>query len=107
MAYARKTCAVCGQENVPHIKSGEPLWGHTRTDRHVLGVIALHKAARRALEAEPVTAWCSHGPCSEAFKESQIKDGNTPYHDFPKPCRQVCPGSKRLPLRTAPTAAPR
>jgi hypothetical protein len=108
MAYQRKTCAVCGQENVPHTKRGDPIWSHTRTDRHFLGVIAMRKAARaaaeQALAAEPVTAWCPHEPCGEAFRESQIKDGGTPYHDFPKPCRSVCPGAKRLPLRVQPPA---
>lgn len=38
---------------------------------------------------------CSH--CDEPF---DLVDGEAvvPYHDFPKPCRAVCPGAKKPPV---------
>lgn len=62
---------------------------------------------RPALEAstsepQPATAWCPHPPCSQAFRESELRDGAVPYHDFPRPCRSVCQGSTQPPLREAP-----
>lgn len=36
---------------------------------------------------------CPH--CGELFARLGI--GLIPTHDFPKPCRRVCPGSKHLP----------
>lgn len=38
------------------------------------------------------TGMCPH--CGEIV---QIKDTLTVYHDWPKPCRAVCPGSKQNP----------
>lgn len=35
---------------------------------------------------------CPH--CGEIVP---VKDGLTTNHDYPKPCRQVCPGSKQIP----------
>lgn len=35
---------------------------------------------------------CPH--CGEIVTTS---DGITPYHDWPKPMRKVCPGSKQIP----------
>lgn len=40
----------------------------------------------------PEIGICSH--CKDSF---QLKGGLIPTHDFPKPCRSVCPGSKGLP----------
>ncbi len=42
---------------------------------------------------------CPH--CGEQF--TKLKDGKIPTHDFPRPCRQVCPGSNREPKRKADT----
>lgn len=36
---------------------------------------------------------CPH--CGQEFKG--LKDGKIPTHDFPPPCRAVCPGSKEEP----------
>lgn len=38
-----------------------------------------------------MTGMCPH--CGEIVT---LKDGLTPYHDWPKPFRQVCPGSKKI-----------
>ena len=35
--YKRMTCRGCGAHAVPHNKNGEPLWGHTRTEKHYIG----------------------------------------------------------------------
>lgn len=40
-------------------------------------------------------AECPH--CGENF--SALKNGKIPTHDFPKPCRQVCPGSGESPRK--------
>ena len=53
-------------------------------------------------EAAPVTAWCPYAPCSKGFREAELRDGETPYHDYPPPFRMVCQGAKQPPLRTAP-----
>jgi hypothetical protein len=37
---------------------------------------------------------CSH--CGKPVNKDA--DGLTPYHDWPKPTRQVCPGSKQKPV---------
>lgn len=39
------------------------------------------------------TAVCPH--CGEEF--TKLKEGCIPTHDFPKPCRSVCPGSGERP----------
>lgn len=39
------------------------------------------------------TATCPH--CGEKF--TSLKDGSIPTHDFPRPCRSVCPGSGEEP----------
>jgi len=38
---------------------------------------------------------CPH--CGKLFTSRQCKSGLTPYHDYPVPCRAVCPGSKHRP----------
>lgn len=40
--------------------------------------------------------------CGEAFMERHLREGTIPTHDYPKPCRSLCPGSGCLPLETAP-----
>jgi hypothetical protein len=44
---------------------------------------------------EPLELMCPH--CGERYGQSNIKGGLTPTHDFPIPCRRVCPGSKQYP----------
>jgi hypothetical protein len=39
------------------------------------------------------TATCPH--CGDEF--TKLKDGKIPTHDFPRPCRAVCPGSGEEP----------
>lgn len=34
------------------------------------------------------------GICSNCGERLKLKDGLIPYHDFPKPCRSCCVGSK-------------
>lgn len=41
------------------------------------------------MKTQKPTATCPH--CGEKF--TSLKDGKIPTHDFPKPCRSVCPGS--------------
>jgi len=38
---------------------------------------------------------CSNSRCGEKVRLDE--DGNIAYHDWPKPTRQVCPGSKKPP----------
>lgn len=38
------------------------------------------------------TGMCPH--CGEIIT---VMNGLTTYHDYPKPCRAVCPGSKQYP----------
>lgn len=38
---------------------------------------------------------CPH--CGELFMWKELQMGLIPRHDFPKPCRSVCPGSKQTP----------
>jgi hypothetical protein len=38
---------------------------------------------------------CPH--CGELFYASELRDSLIPTHDFPQPCRAVCPGSKQTP----------
>lgn len=38
---------------------------------------------------------CPH--CGELFTPAQLKSDLTPTHDFPRPCRAVCPGSGQYP----------
>lgn len=40
-----------------------------------------------------MNAQCPH--CGAEF--SKLRDGKIPTHDFPPPCRSVCPGSKQQP----------
>jgi hypothetical protein len=35
---------------------------------------------------------CPHAPCSKTV--ALDADGYISYHDFPEPCRAVCPGAK-------------
>lgn len=44
------------------------------------------------LEEKPLK--CPH--CGEKFTQSQC-DPLTPCHDYPRPCRACCPGSKQTP----------
>lgn len=37
------------------------------------------------------------GMCPHCGEEVSTKDGLTAYHDWPKPTRQVCPGSRQNP----------
>ena len=43
--------------------------------------------------AEPKLPQCPH--CGETF--CGLKDGRVQTHDFPRPCRSVCPGSRQHP----------
>lgn len=59
------------------------------------------KEARAKLEQDRKTSpagKCPRAECSQAFTAAEMKDGLTPYHDFPPPCRSVCMGSKQPPL---------
>ena len=38
---------------------------------------------------------CPH--CGERFAYGQLQASLIPTHDWPKPCRQVCPGSQQAP----------
>lgn len=41
--------------------------------------------------------WCETGMCPHCGAIVQLTDGDlTDYHDWPKPTRQVCPGSKQI-----------
>ncbi len=43
-------------------------------------------------------AICPHGPCRKRFDNEMLRDDKRiPTHDFPEPCRAVCPGSGRWP----------
>lgn len=37
------------------------------------------------------------GMCPHCGEDVAVKDSLTAYHDWPKPTRQVCPGSKQHP----------
>jgi len=51
---------------------------------------------RSSAKEEQRDAWkCSHEPCGAVFPPEQTNGAIVPYHDFPKPCRAVCPGSKQ------------
>lgn len=51
------------------------------------------KARAKIIGANPgPLAMCPH--CGETFEGYHEL---IPYHDYPKPCRQVCPGSKQIP----------
>ncbi len=39
----------------------------------------------------------SHMMCPRCGEVVVLKDNLTPYHDWPKPARRVCPGSKQIP----------
>ena len=41
------------------------------------------------------------GLCQWCAEELPLRDGLIPYHDFPKPCRSVCRGSKHPPMSAA------
>lgn len=51
------------------------------------------KAAKRKPSEVETRGRCSH--CGETMA---LKDGLLPYHDFPKPCRQLCRGAKMPPV---------
>lgn len=38
------------------------------------------------------------GTCPHCKDTVELVDGLVAYHDYPKPCRSVCRGSKRAPL---------
>lgn len=40
---------------------------------------------------------CPHCGVVLQVDMSEDSDGLTPYHDWPKPLRQLCPGSKQIP----------
>jgi hypothetical protein len=48
-------------------------------------------------ELDAPSPCCQH--CGESFPRSVVDDlgGEIPIHDFPRPCRAVCPGSRKLP----------
>lgn len=39
--------------------------------------------------------------CGTLFEVDKLIKGLIPTHDYPKPCRVVCPGSKHSPRSTA------
>lgn len=47
----------------------------------------------------PMPPQCPH--CGEQFPK--LKEGKIPTHDWPRPCRQVCPGSGERPRANADT----
>jgi hypothetical protein len=47
------------------------------------------------------TDMCPH--CGELV---ECRNGLTPYHDYPKPCRAVCPGSEQNPRCSTSDARP-
>ena len=46
------------------------------------------------------------GMCPHCGEEVEVKDSLTAYHDYPKPCRVVCPGSKQHPRNAESDARP-
>ena len=62
------------------------------------GVAALF-AGTAGIEGESVMKtiqyMCPH--CGWCYDADKSDDGLVPTHDFPKPCRSVCPGSKQTP----------
>ena len=48
----------------------------------------------------------SAGMCPHCGEEVGVKNGLTPYHDWPKPTRKVCPGSKQVPRNAESDARP-
>lgn len=51
-------------------------------------------AMRSSAKEEQRDAWRCE-PCGAVFPPEQTNGAVVPYHDFPRPCRSVCPGSKR------------
>jgi hypothetical protein len=51
-------------------------------------------------ETQGDSAACPH--CGEVFANDMLRDDKrVPTHDWPKPCRQVCPGSGQFPVPDA------
>jgi len=38
---------------------------------------------------------CPH--CGQLFAHAEMRETLIPTHDYPRPCRSVCPGSKQIP----------
>lgn len=66
MRYARKTCAICGMPDTPHTKSGEPLWIHTRLDRHI---VAAFKARHPSSSAPTASTAPPEAPAPPSLRK--------------------------------------
>lgn len=52
---------------------------------------------RAIFEPDPDNTKCPH--CGEVWTNEMLLDSKrVPEHDFPRPCRAICPGSGRFPL---------
>jgi predicted RNA-binding Zn-ribbon protein involved in translation (DUF1610 family) len=53
---------------------------------------------RAAWAADAPDAYrCPNADCARGFHLDELRDGDIPTHDFPPPCRAVCPGSGQPP----------
>jgi len=50
---------------------------------------------RQSASTKAVFGKCPH--CGDRYNAQDLRDGKIPTHDYPRPCRSVCPGSGQPP----------